>query len=82
METACHTDTVRVQEAAELVAIHVYQRAEKIGQPITPAMAQRRVAELLAPRAGPAGVDCARPPGFTVDEQQGWTCLDTGRLTD
>jgi hypothetical protein len=38
---------VRVQEAAELVAIDVYQRADKTGQPVTLAMVERRVAELL-----------------------------------
>ena len=38
---------MRVQESAELVAIDVYQRAEKIGQRITLAMVERRVAELL-----------------------------------
>jgi hypothetical protein len=32
---------VRAQEAAELVAIEAYKRAEKIGQPITLAMVER-----------------------------------------
>jgi hypothetical protein len=38
---------VRVQEAAELVAIDVYKRAEKTGERITLAVVKRRVAELL-----------------------------------
>jgi hypothetical protein len=36
-----------VQEAAELVAIDVYKRAEKTGERITLAVVKRRVAELL-----------------------------------
>ena len=36
-----------MQEAAELVAIDVYKRAEKTGERITLAMVKRRVAELL-----------------------------------
>jgi hypothetical protein len=39
---------VRVQEAAELVAIDVFQAADKTRQPITLAIVERRVAELLA----------------------------------
>src|SRR5882672_5302092 len=42
-----HTAKVRVQEAAELVAIDVYKRAEKTGERITLAVVKRRVAELL-----------------------------------
>jgi hypothetical protein len=41
-----------VQEAAELVAIDVYQHAEKSGQPITLAMVERRLVELLAHAPG------------------------------
>ena len=44
----CHTDNVRVQEAAELVAIDVFQGADKTGQRITLAIVERRVAELQA----------------------------------
>ena len=47
-----HTGTVRVQEAAELVAIDVFQRADKAGQRITLAMVERRVDELLAHAPG------------------------------
>jgi hypothetical protein len=37
---------VRVQEAAELVAIDVFQRAEATGQPITVGLVERRLDEL------------------------------------
>jgi hypothetical protein len=43
---ARHTDKVRVQEAAELVAIDVFQRAEATGQPITLGLVERRLDEL------------------------------------
>ena len=43
---------MRVQEAAELVAIDVFQRADKAGQRITLAMVERRVDELLAHAPG------------------------------
>ncbi len=37
---------MRVQEAAELVAIDVFQRAEATGQPITLGLVERRLDEL------------------------------------
>ena len=37
---------MRVQEAAELVAIDVFQRAEATGQPITVGLVERRLDEL------------------------------------
>ena len=39
---------MRVQEAAELVAINVFQRADRAGVPVTLAMVERRLDELLA----------------------------------
>ena len=43
---------VRVQAAAELLAIDVYTRAEKSGVVITLALVERRLTELLAHRSG------------------------------
>jgi hypothetical protein len=45
-----HTDTVRMVEAAELVAIDVFETAQATGRPITitTELVKRHVAELLA----------------------------------
>jgi hypothetical protein len=54
-------DMVRMSDAAELVAIDVFQAAQAAGQPVTMALVKRHVAELLShpPECGCRGCEAA-----------------------
>ena len=55
-----HDERVRVRDAAELVAIDVFNAAEAANEPDSMALVKRHVAELLDTRRN-ARADTARP---------------------